>query len=88
MGYLGQRSYDRIGRWQMERASVPSKPITQRIAESKWIPFRKLADDEYMRILHEKLLSIEAEIALVDERIEELQRRRKTQESDGDKPGK
>ena len=73
MGLLGQHSYNLIDKWQMDRANMPSKPITQRMAESKWMPFRQLADDDYRKILHEKLLSIEAEITLVDERIEELQ---------------
>lgn len=58
----------------MEHANTPSKPILQRIADSKWIPLKTLSDDEYRGILSEKLLSIEAEIAIIDEKIEELEK--------------
>ncbi|OJJ51226.1 hypothetical protein ASPZODRAFT_156160 [Penicilliopsis zonata CBS 506.65] len=74
LGYLGQKSFYAVDRWQMERAHVPSKPFLQRLADSKWIPLRSLSDDDYKGILREKLLGIEAEIALVDDRIAELQR--------------
>ncbi|KAF7173453.1 hypothetical protein CNMCM5623_005656 [Aspergillus felis] len=74
LGYLGQRSYNAIDSWQMEHANTPSKPILQRMADSKWIPLKTLSDDEYRGILSEKLLGIEAEIAIIDEKIEELER--------------
>lgn len=44
------------------------------MAESKWVPLKSLSDDEYRGILGEKLLSIEAEIALIDDKIEELEK--------------
>ncbi|RLL93342.1 hypothetical protein CFD26_102437 [Aspergillus turcosus] len=74
LGYVGQRSYNAIDSWQMEHANAPSKPILQRLADSKWIPLKTLSDDEYRGILGEKLLSIEAEIAIIDEKIEELEK--------------
>jgi hypothetical protein len=43
------------------------------MADSKWIPLRSLSDEDYKHVLSEKLLSIEAEIAVLDERIEALQ---------------
>jgi hypothetical protein len=46
------------------------------MAESKWIPLRHLSDEEYRGMLSEKLLSIEAEIALLDEKIEDLEKTR------------
>lgn len=76
LGYGGQSAFNRLDTWQMERAQNPSKPLAQRMAESKWIPLRHLSDEEYRGILSEKLLSIEAEIALLDEKIEELEKTR------------
>ncbi|KAM4062156.1 Beta-ketoacyl synthase [Hirsutella rhossiliensis] len=38
----------------------------------RWIPLKKLTDDEYMDMMNEKLLRVEADIALIDERIAEL----------------
>ncbi|KAE8366495.1 hypothetical protein BDV27DRAFT_125203 [Aspergillus caelatus] len=74
LGYLGQGSYNAIDKWQIEQANAPSKPIIQRIADSKWIPLKSLSDDDYRGLLSEKLLSIEAEMALLDEKIEELEK--------------
>lgn len=60
----------------MENAHKTSKPLMQRMAESKWVPLRTLSDEEYRGMLSEKLLSIEAEIALLDDKIEELEKSR------------
>lgn len=48
----------------------------QRMADSKWIPLRTLSDQEYRGMLEEKLLSVEAEIALIDDKIQELEKAR------------
>ncbi|KAL4912475.1 hypothetical protein BDW62DRAFT_19308 [Aspergillus aurantiobrunneus] len=74
LGYVGQTSYNAIDRWQLEQAHTPSKPFLERLADSKWIPLKSLSNEEYRGILSEKLLSIEAEIALIDDKIEELER--------------
>lgn len=74
LGYLGQSTYNAIDTWQMDQANTPSKPIIQRIADSKWIPLKTLSDDDYKGILNEKVLSIEAEMALIDEKIDELEK--------------
>ena len=36
----------------------------------KWSPMKVLSDEEYERMLQEKLLRVEAEIAVLDEKIE------------------
>ncbi|KAJ0418998.1 hypothetical protein BJY00DRAFT_314450 [Aspergillus carlsbadensis] len=74
LGCIGQASYNTIDQWQLKQANTPSKPFLDRMAESKWIPLKSLSDDEYRHILSEKLLSVEAEIALIDDKIEELER--------------
>ena len=73
LGYLGQLSYNAVDSWQMQHADTPSKPFLQRMAESKWIPLRSLSDEDYRGMLSEKLLSVEAEIAIIDEKIDHLQ---------------
>jgi hypothetical protein len=42
------------------------------ILESKWSPLKPLPDDEYEKMLDEKILRLDAEIALVDEHIAAL----------------
>ncbi|KAJ5993301.1 hypothetical protein N7451_009025 [Penicillium sp. IBT 35674x] len=78
LGFCGQTAFNKVDAWQVERAQNPSnsKPFVQRMADSKWIPLRNLSDDEYRGILSEKLLGIEAEIALLDEKIEDLEKTR------------
>ena len=78
LGYCGQSVFNRVDAWQLNQAQNPSKSLAQRIADSKWIPLRQLTDEDYHGILSEKLLSIEAEIALLDEKIEELEKSRST----------
>lgn len=40
--------------------------------DSKWSPMSKLTDKDYEKLLQEKLLRVNAEIAMVDERIDSL----------------
>jgi hypothetical protein len=66
----------------MANANITRKPFLQWMADSKWIPLRSLSDQEYRGMLSEKLLSIEAELALLDDKIEELERSRQAPASD------
>lgn len=40
----------------------------------KWSPIRKLSDREYEEMLQEKLIAVEADLAMVDEEIERVRR--------------
>ncbi|KAF4582839.1 beta-ketoacyl synthase [Ophiocordyceps camponoti-floridani] len=55
-------------------ASRPPQPLKEKRSwlESKWLPFRKVTDEEYMERLGEKILRVEADIAICDERIARL----------------
>lgn len=39
---------------------------------SNWSPLRKLTDQEYIDMMEEKILRVDADIALIDDRIAEL----------------
>jgi hypothetical protein len=39
---------------------------------SKWSPLKKLSDKEYIDMMEEKMLKLDVEIALIDDRITEL----------------
>lgn len=41
-------------------------------ARSRWSPLKKLTDEEYLEMLSEKMLRIDVDIALIDDRIAEL----------------
>lgn len=50
----------------------PSSEPGRDFLQSKWSPVTYLSDPEYEKILEEKLLRVEAEIAIVDENIKAL----------------
>lgn len=47
----------------------PQGNFFQRLADKKWTPFSVLSDVEYEDMLKEKILRLDADIALVDDRI-------------------
>ncbi|KAL8818692.1 MAG: hypothetical protein Q9223_002729 [Gallowayella weberi] len=53
----------------------PVEPRWKRILNSKWSPMKVLSDEEYENLLREKLVRVEAELAMVDEDIEKVMRR-------------
>ncbi|KAK5049104.1 hypothetical protein LTR84_005527 [Exophiala bonariae] len=55
-----------------------SRPLMQRIAA--WTPMKPLTDDEYEKILQQKLFKVEVEISLVDDQLAELRRLRAKQQ--------
>ena len=42
--------------------------------ERKWSPLTKLSDKEYQDMLQEKLIGVEADLAMIDEEIAKIQR--------------
>ncbi|KAI5928717.1 hypothetical protein F4810DRAFT_20878 [Camillea tinctor] len=53
--------------------------------DSKWSPMKRLTDKEYEEKLAEKLLRLDAEIAIIDENIESLKASRQDSSSPDDK---
>ncbi|CEI66487.1 unnamed protein product [Fusarium venenatum] len=51
---------------------------------TRWTPLKKLTDQEYKDMMFEKMLRIDADIALIDERIVEL--RKQAEEESRNKP--
>lgn len=55
-----------------EVAERPS--LMKRIANARWSPMQNLTDEQYVSMLNEKLLTVEVEIAVIDDKISELRR--------------
>lgn len=53
----------------------------------KYSPLKYIPDDEYEVMLQERLLRLDAEIALVDEKIEELKQEVENERTAGDGTG-
>jgi hypothetical protein len=80
-GFAGQHAHSYLDARHLAKVTKPvevnEQPkanLMQRMAKSKWSPLRELPDDEYENILKEKLLKIETEVALIDDRIENLKK--------------
>lgn len=78
-GLLGQTIYNSMDAQhtqELQLAATEGKKADstfwRRVADSKWGPMKVLSDEEYQNMLREKLLRVNAEIALVDESIERL----------------
>lgn len=59
-----------IVNWRAARAPTNPKPTSG--FWSRWSPIKPLSDKDYEEILEERLLRVEADIALVDDRIREI----------------
>ncbi len=44
----------------------------------KWSPMKTLSDEDYANILREKMLAMDAQIALVNEEVERLRQEERT----------
>ena len=75
MGYCGQVAYEKLDNRHVEAAAHnnhTSDNLLNRIARSRWVPVQTLTDEQYRDILQEKLLRVDTEMALIDDRIEEI----------------
>ena len=78
-GYVGQTVYNKLDAKYSEQVAVgmrdekeEKRGLWNKVAEMKWSPMKKLSDEEYGNLLKERLLRIEADIALVDEELEKV----------------
>lgn len=86
-GCVGQWCYNWADERHSERVAVAAEMeairpqgkqkevgLWERVAEMKWSPMKTLSDEEYADILREKMLAVDAQIALVDEEVERLRK--------------
>lgn len=59
---------------------TPKETLMQKIAKSKWSPMTVLSDEDYVKMMNEKILKVEAEIAMIDDRIEAHRKRARDME--------
>ncbi|PNS19212.1 hypothetical protein CAC42_2389 [Sphaceloma murrayae] len=73
-GASGQGLYNLIDASNSQKPAqdAESKGVLKWIARQKWSPFSILTDTEYERILRERILQLDVEIALIDDRIAAL----------------
>jgi hypothetical protein len=70
LGLIGQGTYNFF---QDDQADEASKlPLSDRILQSRYIPLKRLSDDDYIQMLSEKTMKIDAEITMIDEKVSTL----------------
>jgi hypothetical protein len=79
LGGIGQSIHSALDTQHITLSETPNVPSTndnilQRLASSKWSPVKALSDEQYEELLQEKLLRVEAEIAVLDEHINALKK--------------
>lgn len=71
-GAAGQALYNMADARNSELTEIGESEKKTSFLNSKWSPMKVLSDNEYEKMLREKLLRVNAQIALVDENIEAL----------------
>jgi hypothetical protein len=90
-GLVGQTIYNfadaRHSEMQQSGSETLQKSTWENLLNSRWSPVKALSDREYERMLEEKLLQLDAEIALVDEDIAKLKENKQPRPADGSDEG-
>lgn len=68
VGFAGQGGYNMILPTRQSQSS-PRRPIMQQLMESKWMPLKALSDQQYEEMLQQKLLKVDIEISMIDEKV-------------------
>jgi hypothetical protein len=62
-------------------SSERSESRLKNVLSSSWSPVKMLTKEEHVKILSEKLLRVDAEVAILDEEIASLQKQQSERES-------
>jgi hypothetical protein len=76
-GAGGQHVYNK---WTAAPAAEPKKNFWRRMSDKSWTPFKVLTNDEYAEMLKEKMLKLDVEIAVIDDKIAGLREQEKREE--------
>jgi hypothetical protein len=82
-GYLGQTAYNMLDeKHTAELTAEPTKEaLWRRALNSGWSPMKVLSDEQYVVMLKEKLLRVDADIAVVDDDIAKWRQQQVEQQS-------
>lgn len=76
VGIGGQLGYNALSLAEMKERD--RRPLLDRLSDSKWWPLKTLSDEEYEHDLTEKLIAIEAEVSMIDDRLKALKQANNT----------
>ncbi|KAK0264307.1 hypothetical protein LTR01_001354 [Friedmanniomyces endolithicus] len=71
-GGIGQLAYNGYATGNVTRQISPPEDFWTKMARQSWFPLKALSNEEYSEMLREKMLKVDVEIALLDDRIAAL----------------
>ena len=71
-GFIGQAGVNFMNSRRAKNVETRRKPLLQRVMESKWMPLQPISDEDYLTMLEKRALSIDAEIAVLEDKIQSL----------------
>lgn len=79
-GLAGQAAYNAIDASDLPRDDGPG--LFERWLNSRYFPVKRISHDDYRSMLNEKLIRVEAEMALIDEEIDRIKALERGQQAD------
>lgn len=74
-GCVGQVAYNRFSVPRDDQQQQLSKEgFWERMAKKSWSPVTVMSDEEYSKMLHERMLRVDAEIAILDDKLDALKK--------------
>jgi hypothetical protein len=78
-GYIGQYSYEKLDASHAAKANGPEgegliQSWATAIGTSKWSPIKKIDNQQYELLMRDKLLHVDAELAVIEEDLTALRK--------------
>lgn len=73
-GYAGQTAYNSYLTRGSQTELEPKVGFWKRMSEKAWSPVTVMSDDEYAELLRKKMMRVDVEILILDDRIEALKK--------------
>ncbi|KAI7526485.1 hypothetical protein KC331_g16931 [Hortaea werneckii] len=80
-GLVGQATYNAFYAKPAVVVEGPKETFWERMAKKSWTPIKYVTNDEYAEMLREKMLKIDVEIAVLDDKIAELKKQQAQEEA-------
>ncbi|KAK5167675.1 uncharacterized protein LTR77_007374 [Saxophila tyrrhenica] len=85
-GFAGQMASNNLYK-RREAAEHDAKPgFWRRMSDKPWSPVTVMSNEDYAKMLNEKLLRVDAEISIMDDRIAALKKAQEAQASEASSP--
>ena len=79
-GCVGQVAVDSFSARREQDQQQPKEGFWKRMAEKSWSPVTYMSNDDYARVLREKMMKVDVEIAILDDKIAALREQQQEDE--------